>query len=151
MNIPILEVEDAKDTVKTIPQGIFAIDNIESTTFLLSLMQYLYIQDLPVIMCVEKDFYYKRMFDREPIIPYEEKENLWRHILPKGSILVPIPLKLFNYDTLAKGVGAFKSKKLFHLIVQDCNIKERKVAQRRAGKGMIRTFLPITIEEEGDC
>ncbi len=106
-------------------------------------MQFLYIQNIPVILGLEQNSYYYKSYNCNSPICFEERVNLWKHVLPSGSVIFPVPELTFSYDALSQQVGVYKNPKIFHLTIENDNRREQKSVKNRAYRGKYLTFIPL--------
>lgn len=106
-------------------------------------MQFLYIQNIPVILGLEQNSYYYKSYNCNSPICFEERVNLWKHVLPSGSVIFPVPELTFSYDALSQQVGVYKNPKIFHLALEDGNREQQRSVKKRACRGKYLTFIPL--------
>ena len=121
---------------------MYAVDNFPPVSEL-ALMQFLHIQKEPVILGLEEDPYYQKRYGCEPLICFEERVNIWKHILPADSIMFAVPEFTLSYDVLSQRVGVYRNSKIFHVGLETCDKKKQKLEKRRACRGKYLTFLPL--------
>lgn len=142
LDIPLLKVSDVNEYVKSLSEGIYTVDNFLPSTQL-ALMQFLYIQNTPIILGLKQDPYYYKSYNCKSPICFEERVNLWRHVLPLDSVIFPVPELTFSYDALSQQVGVYKNPKIFHLTLDNGNRDEQRSVKKRACRGKYLTFLSL--------